>query len=187
MRFGFDIDDTLINLREHAFHIYNRKLGKNVSIEHFHALPQLEIHSAFGLTKQQGYDMWTSTMEEIYFTNCPSFEGALEVVNKLASDGHEIFYITSRPKHFCKQSQEWLKAQGYPVTQGHFYCGMEDHEKVEIIESLALDYYVDDKPVVLETLHATSTKVIVKNQRYNQHMTLPRLYEWSEFIKLLTK
>ena len=24
MKFGFDIDDTLIQLREHAFHIYNQ-------------------------------------------------------------------------------------------------------------------------------------------------------------------
>ncbi len=29
MKFGFDIDDTLINLREHAFHIYNKKLNKS--------------------------------------------------------------------------------------------------------------------------------------------------------------
>ena len=26
MKFGFDIDDTLIDLRRHAFHIYNKKL-----------------------------------------------------------------------------------------------------------------------------------------------------------------
>ena len=30
MKFGFDIDDTLINLREHAFNLYNKKLEKNV-------------------------------------------------------------------------------------------------------------------------------------------------------------
>ena len=40
MKFGFDIDDTLINLREHAFTIYNKKLNKNVPIEDFHALKQ---------------------------------------------------------------------------------------------------------------------------------------------------
>ncbi len=28
MRFGFDIDDTLINLREHAFQLYNKKLNQ---------------------------------------------------------------------------------------------------------------------------------------------------------------
>ena len=35
MRFGFDIDDTLINLREHAFNIYNKKLNQNVPIDIF--------------------------------------------------------------------------------------------------------------------------------------------------------
>ena len=32
MKLGFDIDDTLINLREHAFHIYKRRLKKEVDI-----------------------------------------------------------------------------------------------------------------------------------------------------------
>ena len=38
MKFGFDVDDTLINLREHAFHLYNKKLKKNIPIETFREL-----------------------------------------------------------------------------------------------------------------------------------------------------
>ena len=38
MKFGFDIDDTLIDLRQHAFHIYNKKLNKNIPIEVYHEL-----------------------------------------------------------------------------------------------------------------------------------------------------
>lgn len=54
MKFGFDIDDTLINLREHAFHIYNRKLNQNIGLDVFQALTTMEIHDAFGLTKEEG-------------------------------------------------------------------------------------------------------------------------------------
>lgn len=187
MRFGFDIDDTLINLREHAFHIYNRKLNQQVDVEKFHSLEGLEIHSLFGLDQLQGQAMWIDSMEEIYFTDCPSFDAALDTLHALAKEGHEIYYITSRPKHFCGQTREWMKAQGYPIVDNHFYCGMGDHEKVEIIENLKLDYYVDDKPVVLETLHASNTTVIVKNQSYNQHIALPRLHDWSQFTQMITK
>ena len=64
---------------------------------------------------------------------------------------------------------------------------MQDAEKVAIIKELALDIYVDDKPAVLETLHDVTTKVILKNQSYNQHVNLPRLDDWQEFQMMLIK
>ena len=183
MRFGFDIDDTLINLREHAFHIYNRKLNKNVGIEVFHNLKTVEIHEAFGLDKVAGSQMWHSLLEDIYFTNCPLYEGALELLQQLEKDGHEIFYITSRPKGYCAKTKEWVKANGFPVKDEHFFCGMQDQEKIDIIKELKLDYYFDDKPAVLETLMGIDTKVFVKNQSYNQHVEIPRVVEWKDFLR----
>jgi FMN phosphatase YigB (HAD superfamily) len=62
MKLGFDIDDTLINLREHAFHIYKKKLGKEVDIAAFHALDKVNIHEIFDLTEEQGKYMLISCM-----------------------------------------------------------------------------------------------------------------------------
>ena len=61
MKFGFDIDDTLINLRGHAFELYKKKLGKEVGDDVFEALLSPEIHGPFGLTSEQGKEMWNST------------------------------------------------------------------------------------------------------------------------------
>ena len=185
MKFGFDIDDTLINLREHAFHLYNKKLNKRLGLDIFHAIPTVEIHAPFGLTNEQGGQMWKDSMEEIYFTDCPAFQDAVETLHVLVAEGHDIYYITSRPKHHCPRTRAWIKAQGFPVKDENFYCGMADHEKIDIIQSLQLDYYVDDKPAVLETLQGLGTKVIVKDQSYNQHVDLPRLVNWSKFKSLL--
>ncbi|MDM5334355.1 HAD family acid phosphatase [Ureibacillus composti] len=182
MRFGFDIDDTLINLREHAFHLYNRKLNQNVSLDIFRALKTVEIHEAFGLEKEAGGKMWTSLLEEIYFTDCPAFDGAIEFLTKLQREGHEIFYITSRPKEYCLKTLHWVKEKGFPVIHANFYCGMQDHEKMDIIKNLKLDYYFDDKPAVLETLFDVSTKVYVKDQSYNQNVDIPRVNNWNDFI-----
>ncbi|MCL1698830.1 HAD family acid phosphatase [Lysinibacillus sp. Bpr_S20] len=185
MKFGFDIDDTLIDLRAHAFELYNKKLGQNVTQEVFKTLQRVEIHEPFGLTDAEGAAMWNRLLAEIYFTNCPAFEGALEVLHTLAQQGHDIYYITSRPKQYCEQTQAWMKAQGFPITAGHFFCGMQDTEKVAIIKELALDVYVDDKPAVLETLQDVNTKVILKNQSYNKHVELPRLTHWDDFVRLV--
>ncbi|MEH7306554.1 hypothetical protein V7137_15800, partial [Neobacillus drentensis] len=80
MRFGFDIDDTLINLREHAFNIYNRRLNQSIPIEIFHNLKRVEIHEPFGLTEEQGKKMWNNSLEEIYYTSCPAFPSAVKTL-----------------------------------------------------------------------------------------------------------
>ncbi|ATP40425.1 hypothetical protein CSE16_10400 [Solibacillus sp. R5-41] len=184
MKFGFDIDDTLIHLRGYAFELYNKEFEQNFGVDVFQGIPTVEIHAPFGLTNEEGRAMWKRSMETIYFTSCPVYEGALETLQALVAEGHDVYYITSRPKQFCGRTKDWMIAQGFPVAEGHFFCGMEDDEKIATIKALELDYYVDDKPAVLDTLSAVSTKVIVKDQSYNQHVTYPRLTDWKDFEKL---
>ncbi|PAV28248.1 hypothetical protein CIL05_17940 [Virgibacillus profundi] len=185
MRFGFDIDDTLINLREHAFQIYKKKLNKDLSLDVFHALNRVEIHEPFGLTDEQGKDMWKSSLKEIYFTNCPAFPRAIEIITELDRLGHEIYYITARPKEHGERTKRWMKEQGFPVIDDRFFYGMQDNEKIHIIKDLKLDYYVDDKPAVLNTLTEDPVKLIVKDQSYNQDLEMDRIVSWNDFFELV--
>lgn len=185
MKFGFDIDDTLINLREYAFNLYNKKLKKNVGLDVFQELKRVEIHEAFGLTDEQGSDMWNSSLEEIYYTFCPPFPDAIDTLHELVNKGHEIYYITSRPKEHGERTKKWMIEKGFPVQDDRFFYGMQDDEKVHIIQELQLDYYFDDKPAVLTTLNNETLKVIVKDQSYNQHLDILRLKHWSDLKELL--
>ena len=185
MKFGFDIDDTLINLREHAFNLYNKKLEKSVGLDIFHDLKRVEIHEAFGLTDEQGSDMWNSSLEEIYYTSCPPFPDAIETLHELVNKGHEIYYITSRPKEHGERTKKWMIEKGFPVQNDRFFYGMQDDEKVHIIQELQLDYYFDDKPAVLTTLNNEKLKVIVKDQSYNRHLDVLRLKHWSDLKEWL--
>ncbi|WP_019413745.1 HAD family acid phosphatase [Paenisporosarcina sp. TG20] len=185
MKFGFDIDDTLISLREHAFHIYNRKLEQTIPIDVFHKIEQVEIHEVFGLTEEKGFNMWNSSLEEIYYTSCPPYPDAVETLVELSKQGHEIYYITARSSDHGERTKKWMMEQGFPLQQDHFFCGMKDQEKAEIIQSLQLDYYFDDKPEVLHTLSDDSLKVYVMNQSYNQHLTIPRITNWSQLNEII--
>ncbi|WP_077305132.1 5' nucleotidase, NT5C type [Terribacillus halophilus] len=186
MRFGFDIDDTLINLREHAFHLYNKKMNQQIPLTVFHQLERVEIHEPFGLSEAQGRDMWNSSLEEIYYTTCPPFPNAVELLQELQRDGHEIYYITARPKEHGERTKVWMQNLGFPVKDEQFFYGMKDEEKITIIKELELDYYFDDKPDVLDTLLKESkTNVFVKNQSYNQHVQLPRISELSEIKEII--
>ncbi|BBH18876.1 putative nucleotidase [Paenibacillus baekrokdamisoli] len=185
MKFGFDIDDTLINLREHAFHLYNKKLNQQVGLEHFHALTGIPIHEPFGLTKEEGGQMWHNNREEIYYSACPPFPDAIEVLQELVRRGHEVYYITARPADHCERTKEWLIQAGFPVHKDRFYCGMGDTEKIHIIKKLELDYYFDDKPAVLETLTELPLQVYVKDNSYNKHLEMPRIMMWNELLAIL--
>ena len=186
MKFGFDIDDTLIDLRKHAFNIYNQKLGKNVSLDQFTNLKRVEIHELFDMTDEQGSEMWKSSLEDIYYTDCPVYPNALETLLELDQQGHEIYYITARPKEHGERTKEWMKAQGFPVQDDRFFYGMQDGEKIEIIKHLGLDYYFDDKPDVVNTLlKEENLKVILKDQSYNRHLTFTRLVDWTDIQQIL--
>lgn len=185
MKFGFDIDDTLINLREHAFHLYNKKLNDNVPIEAFQQLKKVFIHEPFGLTDEQGKEMWNHSLNEIYYTNCPPFPLAVETLQELVKQDHEVYYITARPKEHGERTREWMKRNGFPVQDERFFYGMEDHEKAAIIQTLKLDYYFDDKPEILETILNESTQVFLMDQSYNRHKNLPRITDWKELITII--
>lgn len=185
MKFGFDIDDTLIQLRQHAFHLYNQKLNKQIDLEHFHRLKTLEIHEPFGLSAEEGGKLWSSLAEDIYFTKCPPFPNAVKVLNQLVNEGHEVYYITARDKQYALRTREWLIGNGFPVDDEKFYCGMKDEEKINIIQEIGLDYYFDDKPAVLETLAELPLKVYAIDNSYNKHLTIPRLTNWSELGEIL--
>ncbi|KZE38539.1 hypothetical protein AV656_06430 [Bhargavaea cecembensis] len=185
MKLGFDIDDTLINLREHAFHLYNRKLNRNVDISQFHELDKVEIHELFDMTAEEGGKMWNSLLEEIYYTNCPPYPDAAETLRKLEREGHEIYYITARPKEHGERTMEWMIQNGFPVSKDRFFYGMNDEDKVHIIKDLELDYYFDDKPAVLETLRDRPLKVFARNQSYNRHLDIPRINDWSKLFDLM--
>lgn len=187
MKFGFDIDDTLINLREHAFHLYNKKLNQNIGLDVFHSLKKVEIHEPFGMTAEEGGKMWNQHLEEIYYTSCPPFPNAVETLNELVDQGHEVYYITSRPKEHGERTKHWMVKNGFPVEEDHFFYGMNDEEKVHIIEELGLDYFFDDKPAVLETLVDKPVKVFAKSTSYNQHLKLPRIAFWSELKGIMEK
>ncbi len=184
MRFGFDIDDTLLNLRENAFRTYNAKLNRQVDIEVFHALTCIPIHEAFGLTADEGREMWNTHRDEIYYS-APPFADAVEVLQELERRGHEVYYVTARKAEYCERTKKALIKAGFPVAEERFYCGMDDLDKVHIIRELELDYYFDDKPKVLETLSGLKAVTYVKDNAYNRHMDMPRIVGWQELLNLL--
>lgn len=49
-----------------------------------------------------------------FIKSMPPVEGAIEATNQLASEGHEIIIVTSRPESLLPATHEWLKAHEIP-------------------------------------------------------------------------
>ncbi len=137
------------------------------------------------MTAEQGNEMWISSLKEIYSTYCPPYPDAVETLQRLEKEGHEIYYITARPKEHGARTMKWMIDNQFPVHKDRFYYGMKDEDKVQIINELELDYYFDDKPAVLETLSNRPLNVFVKSQSYNMHIDIPRITNWSELFDVL--
>lgn len=93
MRFGFDIDDTLIDLRGHALSIYNRKLKKEIEASALQQLNTLEIHSLYDLTDDEGFKMWNQHQEEIFLRTAKLFLAHLSFYRSWRQWGMRSFIL----------------------------------------------------------------------------------------------
>ncbi len=131
--------------------------------------------------------MWNSLLDEIYYTSCSTFPHAVETLRELERQGHEVYYITARPKEHGEQTKRWLMEKDFPVQEDRFFYGMKDEEKIQFIQEIKLDYFFEDKPAILETLIDKPIKVYAKNTSYNQHLNIPHITSWTDLEDIIKK
>jgi 5'(3')-deoxyribonucleotidase len=98
-----------------------------------------------GVTKEQANKLWAYIKTSMFWGSLLPMPGALEALeslNALTLQGHDVYFITSRPGHLAKfLSEMWLKFHGMDTP-----TVIIAHEKGPIAKGLDLDVFVDDKP-----------------------------------------
>lgn len=189
LKIGFDIDDTLNNVRFRAAEIFNRELSLSIETNEVLNHSNIHLYSLFGLSELKGKELWKKHQNEIYSTNIP-LDSSVECLNQLFREGHQIFYITARSntKENVLMTKEWLKTNGFPFHESRFYIGMKDEEKAKIVTDLNLDLYFDDKPSVLsvfENNKSTKPLIVKRSHTYNEHLSFPSVSDWSSIFDIL--
>ena len=95
----------------------------------------MEIHEPFGMTAEEGTQMWNSSLEEIYYTNCPPYPDAVEILQQLTMKDMKFSILQLDQPNMVNEQKTWLREQGFPVQDENFYCGMKDQEKVKLFKS----------------------------------------------------
>jgi uncharacterized HAD superfamily protein len=85
----------------------------------------------------------------------------------------EKFLITSRPRGTEDQTYEWLGLHRVKV-QGVFHVS-KPAEKLEFVNCLDLDVFVDDHPETIPGMRGkTAAELVLRDQPWNQHAPVPR-------------
>lgn len=183
MIIGVDIDNTIKDTQHAAVKVYNQKLNQSVKVED---VKEFHLNKAYGLTRQEGRKLWRSLEKEIYQLGIP-LANAAKALNKLAREGHRIYFITARPKirNIEAITRNWLKKYGFPYTGDNLVMNAQD--KGKIARKLGVELFFEDAPDHLENLVKNRVPVVVVDAVYNRDFPVPlkRITNWEQVYDLV--
>lgn len=183
MIIGVDIDNTIKDTHRAAVEIYNRKLNQQVKVED---VQDFYLDKAYGLTPKEGQKLWRSLEEEIYQLGVP-LNHAVEVLNDLADQGHQIYFITARPglKNIESVTRKWLKEHGFPYNGKNLIMNSQDKGKVA--KELGVELFFEDAPDHLEKLVKSQVPTVIVDAVYNRDFPVPlkRITNWRQVYSLV--
>lgn len=155
----------------------------------------------FGVSKKDEFIFGLFNLDN-YCSEEPPRVGAVEVLNKLKNEGHELHEITARKfttfnnalgSHYRKLFENWLKQHFSGVFKSIQYCSEVDSptDKLIACSKLGVNVMIEDKPEVAIHLANNGIKVLLVDAPYNQELEHPNMirvknwYQVYEQIKLL--
>jgi 5'(3')-deoxyribonucleotidase len=163
MKLGLDVDGCLAGwtfsvVREHA-----RWFGSNINHDDI-----TYWDAVMDLTGMSARDLFAWCREAQVYERAKPIPGALGVISWLASQGHEIHFVTHRPDWCVDITIDWLTrwlGRTLPVidlTVVHVLSGTKS--------AVPCDLYLDDGPHVLEELTGQGLLAVRFEQPWNAEL-----------------
>ena len=139
MRIGIDIDSTL--------HHYWDQFSAIVLERHGITLPYDEQQTWHigRLTPEEVSEVVAATHSEPHISSAVPYEGAVEAINRWASEGHFIHITSHRATDAHEATVAWLDAIGLEYDE--LYCSFD---KITRCREIGIDTLIDDSPVNIE-------------------------------------
>ena len=186
MRIGVDIDGVLTDIE---------KFEIEYGCKYFYELNKPLVnpngygsYEIFKPTEEQDNLFWRKAIYQYIKEPARQFSG--EVLEKLLSNGHEIYIITNRisdlsysdirPTQMRAIVIEWLKENNIPYTKLIF---SDKNKEKEILEN-KIDIMIEDKPKNIEKL-SKITNVFCYDAKYNENIVdkkVIRCYSWYDIL-----
>jgi 5'(3')-deoxyribonucleotidase len=142
MRLGIDLDGVVANFTRGWMDFYNREFGTDLA-----EADSTRWNDVVELTHFENigeFWRWSSDLDgRSLFWHLEPFDGAVEALETLSNDGHQIVIITTKPRFAVEDTHEWIAKHGIPADEVHI---LEDKWLVEC------EVYLDDGPHILPRL-----------------------------------
>ena len=193
MRIGREIDGVLTNV-EHYVEDYFTKYCVENGIKYKVGESDYEHYKTFSVTKKVEDEFWTKYILE-YAVNEKVRPFASEVIDKLKSEGHEIYIITARwlsnrddeLGHKMREIvKEWLIKNEINYDKLIFSKATKERKSKEIIDN-KIDLMIEDSPKNIDEL-SKIVQVICYNSSYNincEGNNIIRCYSWYDIYKII--
>ena len=183
MRLGVDIDGVLTDIEQLELD-YGSRYYLTSTNRHLKKPDGYGSDEIFDASNEEDCDFWGMAIYD--YVNEPPRRFASEVLNKLKTEGVEIFIITNRVSDlsYCDITIEemkriivkWLKKHKIPYDQLIFTEGT----KLTALRENKIDVMVEDSPKMISEI-AKEFKVFCFDERYNQklrHENMTRVFSW---------
>jgi len=157
-----------------------------VDIDNTIAATLPEILKRLGWKTVAGYNLFRTRAEEErfflenaeIFARVQPYSFAAEALQELAARGHEIAYISARPRHALGATELWLEVHGFPAGRV-----ILTGDKPRVLKEMDAAVMVEDAPGEIAAIGGLGVPVIIKDQVYNRFLPGPRFSRWGQFLK----
>lgn len=177
-KLAFDIDGVLADFTSSYGHALIEVTGRNLLPDGWETNPEFPLtwywERDAGYTKEEEQKTWNEKiLSSATFWKklapLPDTKDVIKQINRLAREGHDIYFLTHRMgKQAKKQTEEWLYNLGvnYPTV-------LLSGNKTPLLQALEIDFFVDDKLSTVEdaALHYMKRGkgcVVLKDAPYNR-------------------
>ncbi len=179
MNLGFDIDGVISNFTTQFTDIIQRKYGFRLTDRDMYSY---DVNLVLGITKDEVADIVTETLK----SDLPLNPMAKETLDKLASEGHNIFLLTARSDALIDHTSRWLNLKG--VTHNGLFH-LKTGEKY--LADISVDIVVEDNLEEALELTRKVKHVLLYDQPWNKTKNikglLKRVHDWSEIYEEVHK
>ena len=181
MRYGIDADGVIANFLDAFRKHLNNRFGSCLKREDITSYYWHENTDKFN--KDDFFTEFHKFGRAAGYRNLELIPGVVDALERIANNGHEIFYITNRPEYTRQDTIDYFKEHNLPFKKNLFYA---HGDKSPIINKLNIDIFVEDSSEVISNLLSnTKVKIYCMDYAHNrdvEHERVTRIKDWDDFL-----
>lgn len=178
LKIAFDLDDTLAD--------FVGQFLKNMNDLHgfapdYEEIADYKLENSVALPTAYAMRLLSATINQV--DKLPILEGGLyRAAIGLQEDGHEIRFVTHRPRYTAGLTIDWLKQYELPLN----FAFVHSKDKGKYCKERGIDFLFDDNPYVIDHALKEGVDALVFTRPWNyERRELPRVNNSEEVLTLI--